>query len=88
MASLAPPQPLDHRKRRRNRTTQSCMSCHLNKRKCDRQRPCQRCTNLGSTALCVYEVDDKHYRLVPGQDEVSHLRSRVAELEAVIREIK
>ena len=26
-------QPIDHRKKRRNRTTQSCLSCHQNKRK-------------------------------------------------------
>jgi hypothetical protein len=57
----------DHRKRRRNRTTQSCLNCHTSKRmvsswpiteacsllrfnacgKCDRKRPCGRCTHLG-----------------------------------------
>ncbi|THH20401.1 hypothetical protein EW146_g942 [Bondarzewia mesenterica] len=37
----------DHRKRRRNRTTQSCLQCHHSKRMCDRKRPCGRCTQLG-----------------------------------------
>lgn len=29
---------VDHRKRRRNRTTQSCLNCHTSKRMCDRGR--------------------------------------------------
>ncbi|KAF8146931.1 hypothetical protein K438DRAFT_1868286, partial [Mycena galopus ATCC 62051] len=39
----------DHRKRRRNRTTQSCLNCHATKRMCDRKRPCSRCSQLGLT---------------------------------------
>ncbi|KAI6044924.1 hypothetical protein EDC04DRAFT_2640703 [Pisolithus marmoratus] len=54
----------DHRKRRRNRTTQSCLNCHTSKRKCDRKRPCQRCIQLGLTGLCVYEIDDPALRYV------------------------
>lgn len=77
----------DHRKRRRNRTTQSCLNCHTSKRMCDRKRPCGRCTQLGLTGLCVYEVDDPSQR-TGVQDEGSHLRQRVAELEGVIRELK
>lgn len=77
----------DHRKRRRNRTTQSCLNCHTSKRMCDRKRPCGRCTQLGLTGLCVYEVDDPSQRR-DGQDESSQLRKRVAELEGVIRELK
>ncbi|KAG2150584.1 hypothetical protein DEU56DRAFT_36512 [Suillus clintonianus] len=77
----------DHRKRRRNRTTQSCLNCHTSKRMCDRKRPCGRCTQLGLTGLCVYEVDDPSQR-TDVQDESSHLRQRVAELEGVIRELK
>ena len=38
---------VDHRKRKRNRTIRSCVPCHNHKRKCDRQRPCGRCTALG-----------------------------------------
>lgn len=38
---------LDHRKRKRNRTIQSCLPCHQNKRKCDRKKPCSRCKTLG-----------------------------------------
>ncbi|KAJ6588683.1 hypothetical protein B0H19DRAFT_215094 [Mycena capillaripes] len=76
----------DHRKRRRNRTTQSCLNCHATKRMCDRKRPCSRCSQLGLTGHCVYEVDD------PGrqgnQDEETRLISRIAELEGVIRELK
>ncbi|KAH7909325.1 hypothetical protein BJ138DRAFT_237650 [Hygrophoropsis aurantiaca] len=77
----------DHRKRRRNRTTQSCLNCHTSKRMCDRKRPCGRCTQLGLTGLCVYEVDDPSQRS-DIQDEGSRLRKRVAELEGVIRELK
>ncbi|KAF9227399.1 hypothetical protein BS17DRAFT_775416 [Gyrodon lividus] len=77
----------DHRKRRRNRTTQSCLNCHTSKRMCDRKRPCGRCTQLGLTGLCVYEVDDPSQRS-GAQDESSRLRKRVAELEGVIRELK
>ncbi|KDQ57507.1 hypothetical protein JAAARDRAFT_207038 [Jaapia argillacea MUCL 33604] len=77
----------DHRKRRRNRTTQSCLNCHTSKRMCDRKRPCGRCTQLGLTGLCVYEVDDPSQRS-EDQDEKSRLQKRVAELEGVIREMK
>ncbi|KDR75848.1 hypothetical protein GALMADRAFT_156783 [Galerina marginata CBS 339.88] len=78
----------DHRKRRRNRTTQSCLNCHTSKRMCDRKRPaCARCTQLGLTGLCVYEVDDPNQR-TETQDESSRLLKRVAELEGVIRELK
>ncbi|KAF9450426.1 hypothetical protein P691DRAFT_798133 [Macrolepiota fuliginosa MF-IS2] len=78
----------DHRKRRRNRTTQSCLNCHTSKRMCDRKRPaCARCTQLGLTGLCVYEVDDPNQRS-DTQDESARLLKRVAELEGVIRELK
>jgi hypothetical protein len=79
---------LDHRKRRRNRTTQSCLNCHTSKRKCDRKRPCQRCIQLGLTGNCVYEVDDPSLRDNPGIDELTHLKSRIAELECVVRELR
>ncbi|KAJ6593961.1 hypothetical protein B0H19DRAFT_43146 [Mycena capillaripes] len=78
--------PDDHRKRRRNRTTQSCLNCHATKRMCDRGRPCSRCTQLGLTGLCVYEVDDPANSNT--QDERSRLQNRIAELEGVIRELK
>ncbi|OAX43310.1 hypothetical protein K503DRAFT_708848 [Rhizopogon vinicolor AM-OR11-026] len=87
-ATVSNPAPEgDHRKRRRNRTTQSCLNCHTSKRMCDRKRPCGRCTQLGLTGLCVYEVDDPSQRS-DIQDESSRLRKRVAELEGVIRELK
>ncbi|KAL1748811.1 hypothetical protein HDZ31DRAFT_5370, partial [Schizophyllum fasciatum] len=77
----------DHRKKRRNRTTQSCLNCHTSKRMCDRKRPaCGRCTQLGLTGHCVYEVDDPAQRAE--SDENSRLLKRVAELESVIRELK
>ncbi|CAK5276530.1 unnamed protein product, partial [Mycena citricolor] len=47
------PVDVDHRKRRRNRTTHSCLHCHTTKRMCDRKRPCSRCTRLGLTGNCV-----------------------------------
>ncbi|KAJ7680386.1 hypothetical protein DFH06DRAFT_415615 [Mycena polygramma] len=77
----------DHRKRRRNRTTQSCLNCHATKRMCDRGRPCTRCTQLGLTGMCVYQVDDPATKSNT-QDERSRLQDRIAELEAVIRELK
>ncbi|OCH92278.1 hypothetical protein OBBRIDRAFT_459493 [Obba rivulosa] len=77
----------DHRRKRRNRTTQSCLNCHTSKRMCDRKRPCGRCTQLGLTGLCVYEVDDPS-RSNDSQDEKTRLQKRVAELESVIRELK
>ncbi|KAK0484371.1 hypothetical protein EDD18DRAFT_1083564 [Armillaria luteobubalina] len=83
-----PDSDVDHRKKRRNRTTQSCLNCHTSKRMCDRKRPaCARCTQLGLTGLCVYEVDDPNQRS-DTQDESSRLLKRVAELEGVIRELK
>ncbi|KZS92302.1 hypothetical protein SISNIDRAFT_413009, partial [Sistotremastrum niveocremeum HHB9708] len=78
----------DHRKRRRNRTTQSCWSCHAAKRKCDRKRPCTRCIQLGLTGLCVYETDDPSTRDDPSLSETQRLRARVAELESLVRELK
>lgn len=87
-ATSNPPTDGDHRKRRRNRTTQSCLNCHTSKRMCDRKRPaCARCTQLGLTGLCVYEVDDPSQRS-DSQDETARLLKRVAELEGVIRELK
>ncbi|KAJ7187842.1 hypothetical protein C8R46DRAFT_1340777 [Mycena filopes] len=76
----------DHRKRRRNRTTQACLNCHATKRMCDRKRPCSRCSQLGLTGNCVYEVDDPSRQ--GKQDEESRMKSRIAELEGVIREMK
>ncbi|KAI6030437.1 hypothetical protein F5J12DRAFT_800416 [Pisolithus orientalis] len=78
----------DHRKRRRNRTTQSCLNCHTSKRKCDRKRPCQRCIQLGLTGLCVYEIDDPALRDDPTIDEATRLRNRIAELESLVRELR
>ncbi|KAF8806386.1 hypothetical protein BYT27DRAFT_7339039 [Phlegmacium glaucopus] len=87
-SEIAPEPNGDHRKRRRNRTTQSCLNCHTSKRMCDRKRPaCARCTQLGLTGLCVYEVDDPTQR-TETQDESSRLIKKVAELEGVIRELK
>ncbi|KAF9643794.1 hypothetical protein BDM02DRAFT_3103902 [Thelephora ganbajun] len=74
----------DHRKRRRNRTTQSCMNCHTSKRMCDRKRPCGRCTQLGLTALCVYQVDEVNPN---AENETSRLQNRVAELETIIKDV-
>ncbi|KDQ62815.1 hypothetical protein JAAARDRAFT_66445 [Jaapia argillacea MUCL 33604] len=79
---------IDHRKKRRNRATQSCLNCHTSKRKCDRKRPCQRCIQLGLTGLCVYEIDDPAARDDPTIDETTHLRNRIAELESLVRELR
>ncbi|EIM81397.1 uncharacterized protein STEHIDRAFT_66086 [Stereum hirsutum FP-91666 SS1] len=79
---------VDHRKRRRNRTTQSCLNCHTSKRKCDRKRPCSRCIQLGLTGLCVYEIDDPALRDDPNVDEPTRLRNRIAELESLVRELR
>ncbi|KAJ7763537.1 hypothetical protein DFH07DRAFT_812398 [Mycena maculata] len=77
---------IDHRKRRRNRTTQSCLNCHTTKRMCDRKRPCSRCSQLGISGNCVYEVDDPS-RQIRG-DKGARLMKRIEELEGVIRELK
>ncbi|KAF9065178.1 hypothetical protein BDP27DRAFT_1269646 [Rhodocollybia butyracea] len=72
-------QDTDHRqvtissKRRRNRTTQSCLNCHTSKRK---------------TGLCVYEIDDPALRDDPTIDETTRLRNRIAELESLVRELR
>ncbi|KAF7344461.1 hypothetical protein MSAN_01927700 [Mycena sanguinolenta] len=78
----------DHRKRRRNRTTQSCLNCHATKRMCDRKRPCSRCSQLGLTGNCVYEADDPSRSGQVSQDHETRMMSRIAELEGVIRELK
>ncbi|KAK0187701.1 hypothetical protein F5146DRAFT_1104630 [Armillaria mellea] len=75
----------DHRKRRRNRTTQSCLNCHTSKRKCDRKRPCQRCIQLGLVRL---SIDDPALRDDPSVDETTRLRNRIAELESLVRELR
>ncbi|KAJ7108884.1 hypothetical protein C8R43DRAFT_1043856 [Mycena crocata] len=80
-----PPADGDHRKRRRNRCTQSCMNCHATKRMCDRKRPCSRCSQLGLSGNCVYEVDDPSRQ---GKQDDARLMGRIAELEGVIRELK
>ncbi|KAJ9090654.1 hypothetical protein QFC19_009512 [Naganishia cerealis] len=73
---------IDHRKRKRNRTIQSCLPCHQNKRKCDRKKPCSRCKTLGLVSFLTSKMDD------PDQTENDHLRSRIAELEQVVRELR
>ncbi|KAK7025024.1 hypothetical protein R3P38DRAFT_3533190 [Favolaschia claudopus] len=80
----------DHRKRRRNRTTQSCLNCHTTKRMCDRKRPaCSRCSQLGVSGNCVYEIDDlKRAANKTKEDEGARLMNRIAELEGFIRELK
>ncbi|KAJ7180960.1 hypothetical protein C8R46DRAFT_595726 [Mycena filopes] len=85
-AAAAATGDVDHRKRRRNRTTQSCLNCHATKRMCDRKRPCTRCSQLGISANCVYEVDDPSRQ--GKQDEGARLMNRITELEGVIRELK
>ncbi|KAJ7203948.1 hypothetical protein B0H12DRAFT_474374 [Mycena haematopus] len=80
----------DHRKRRRNRTTQSCLNCHTTKRMCDRKRPtCSRCSQLGISANCVYEIDDPNRPAnKTKEDNGIRLMNRIVELEGVIRELK
>ncbi|WVF71283.1 hypothetical protein IAT40_006086 [Kwoniella sp. CBS 6097] len=79
---------MDHRKRKRNRTIRSCVPCHNHKRKCDRKRPCGRCTALGLTGTCVYEIDETRDMNDPDVAEADRLRRRIAELEQVIRELR
>ncbi|RSH86499.1 uncharacterized protein EHS24_004756 [Apiotrichum porosum] len=79
---------VDHRKRKRNRTIRSCVPCHNHKRKCDRKRPCGRCTALGLTGSCVYEVDEARDPNDPDVIETDRLRRRIAELEQVVRELR
>ncbi|KAF8079312.1 hypothetical protein FPV67DRAFT_1692048 [Lyophyllum atratum] len=84
--SKVPVPDSDHRKKRRNRTTLSCMNCHTSKRMCDRKRPaCARCIQLGMSGICIYEVDDPT-QSSNSSDETTRLLRRVAELESVVRE--
>ncbi|KAG8907449.1 hypothetical protein FRB99_004244 [Tulasnella sp. 403] len=73
------------RSKKRNRVMQSCVACHSQKRKCDRKRPCTRCTEHGIAGQCVYQLEDPAIRDGPEQDELLRLRSRVAELERTVR---
>ncbi|KAJ7056160.1 hypothetical protein C8F01DRAFT_1234147 [Mycena amicta] len=97
-SSKAPVGEDDHRKKRRNRTIQSCLNCHATKRMCDRKRPCSRCAQLGLTGTCVYEVQvdggesnvvqhESAPRPQPGEDSAK-MRARIAELESFVRELK
>ncbi|CAK5283234.1 unnamed protein product [Mycena citricolor] len=97
-ASFAMPQPDtsspalgpdgDHRKRRRNRTTHSCLNCHATKRMCDRKRPCTRCVQLGIADNCAYQTDKSAgFEPAVKQDE-SALLARIAELERVVGELR
>ncbi|WVW84031.1 hypothetical protein I302_106059 [Kwoniella bestiolae CBS 10118] len=79
---------LDHRKRKRNRTIRSCVPCHNHKRRCDRKRPCGRCTALGLTGTCVYEIDEARDMNDPEVAETERLRRRIAELEQVVRDLR
>ncbi|WVQ80822.1 hypothetical protein IAT38_002929 [Cryptococcus sp. DSM 104549] len=79
---------MDHRKRKRNRTIRSCVPCHNHKRKCDRKRPCGRCTALGLTGTCVYEIDEARDMNDPDVAEHVRLKRRIAELEQVVRELR
>ncbi|WWD03083.1 hypothetical protein V865_001129 [Kwoniella europaea PYCC6329] len=79
---------IDHRKRKRNRTIRSCVPCHNHKRRCDRKRPCGRCTALGLTGTCVYEIDEARDMNDPEVAEAERLRRRIAELEQVVRELR
>ncbi|KAA1474727.1 hypothetical protein DENSPDRAFT_931856 [Dentipellis sp. KUC8613] len=82
---------MDHRKRRRNRTTQSCLNCHTSKRKAgpDLLSPlCFSLTRAPTTGLCVYEIDDPALRHDPNVDEGTRLRNRIAELESLVRELR
>ncbi|WVR06955.1 hypothetical protein IAU60_003991 [Kwoniella sp. DSM 27419] len=83
-----PDEKMDHRKRKRNRTIRSCVPCHNHKRKCDRKRPCGRCTALGLTGTCVYEIDEQRDLNDPTVAEADRLRRRIAELEQVVRELR
>ncbi|KAJ7463404.1 hypothetical protein B0H11DRAFT_84286 [Mycena galericulata] len=85
-AKTAVPADGDHRKRRRNRTTQSCLNCHATKRMCDRKRPCSRCSQLGISGNCIYEVADPNHQ--GKDDEDSRMMKRIAELEGMVRELK
>ncbi|KAG9051695.1 hypothetical protein FS837_000084 [Tulasnella sp. UAMH 9824] len=73
------------RSKKRNRVMQSCVACHSQKRKCDRKRPCTRCTEHGIAGQCVYQLEDPAVREGPEQDELLRLRGRVRELEHTVR---
>ncbi|CAK5283360.1 unnamed protein product, partial [Mycena citricolor] len=78
----------DRRKRRRNRTTHSCLNCHATKRMCDRKRPCTRCVQSGMAAHCTYQTDSAvGFDPTPRQDK-SALLARISELERMVEELR
>ncbi|CAK5267883.1 unnamed protein product [Mycena citricolor] len=78
----------DRRKRRRNRTTHSCLNCHATKRMCDRKRPCTRCVQSGMASHCTYQTDAAvGFDPTPKHDK-SALLARIAELERMVEELR
>jgi len=67
--------------RRRFRAIQSCLTCHTAKRKCDRGRPCLRCSRLGISKLCIYEDDDPDIIEERMLNVANTLRHQVCELK-------
>ncbi|KAG9020920.1 hypothetical protein FRB95_003228, partial [Tulasnella sp. JGI-2019a] len=62
----------------------SCIPCHELRRKCDRLRPCTRCSEHGTAGQCVYQLEDPAKR-DPNADELTRLRERIKELEHTVR---
>ncbi|KAI9069281.1 hypothetical protein FKP32DRAFT_1560031 [Trametes sanguinea] len=77
-----------HRRIRRYRLSRSCLNCRTSKRMCDRRSPCGRCTSLGQTELCAYEVDNPSQRITNVHKEAARLQKIVAELDGIIRQRK
>ncbi|KAI0314084.1 hypothetical protein OF83DRAFT_1085889 [Amylostereum chailletii] len=71
----------DHRKRRRNRTTQSCLNCHTSKRMEKAMRTMHPTWSCSSRLNWPPSSSD-------AADDRARLQKRVAELEGVIRELK
>lgn len=91
MSSTTDPEP---KKPSRVRPIQACIPCHRSKRKCNRRKPCSQCLKRRVTASCVYETlpaNELSALENPATSAVREneiLRTRIAELEAVITALR
>lgn len=93
-AAPAPQQDGRSPKKARYRIINSCLSCHRQKRRCDRKRPCSHCLRRHTSGQCVYEalpeaeLSDPETDTAATEQNPELLRRRVAELEAVVADYK
>lgn len=67
-------------RRKRNRSTSVCTSCHLKKKKCDRRNPCGTCHKAGRGSLCRYSTLNSK---VPSPNGLPRFESETTSLETL-----